>query len=262
MAEVKLPAQDWFAARIHHDLVVAQVWIRHAEGRFELRHVEDRSASGSSLKALSAPDLRPLAQVTRAGAFRPLKAAPNLQRGWRHVARNPRALYFAMNQIYPGAVADWHAAEVRGGPVTDYDVMTARQTGMYRITHLLKGPQAARMATVCCDRAFCLKTRLWKAGEAVIDPKESEGKSVIPCLEPCAVLLEFARSVARWEQDEALDRRQSPEALEGIRRRLALGNPDGTEAASGMREADFGAEENPRRLRWLLAKAADPSMAL
>ncbi|HUS34299.1 MAG TPA: hypothetical protein VM680_02995, partial [Verrucomicrobiae bacterium] len=75
---------------------------------------------------------------------------------------------------------------------------TARQTGMYRITTLLSDADLARViGNVCTTK--CLKQRLWTS--ATIPTDAPEKKSAIPCLEPCAILLESARKEVRALQD-------------------------------------------------------------
>jgi hypothetical protein len=121
---------------------------------------------------------------------------------------------------------------------------------MYRITTFLDDHQAALMTRACCDRRFCLKRRLWTVGE--LERDEPESKTILPCLEPCAVLLEFARKVTRLEQDE-----NTPAAM-------AAENPDDWRAKldgllehglkSDQREADFGDPGNPRILLWKFLK--------
>ena len=78
-----------------------------------------------------------------------------------------------------------------------------------------------------------------------------EEKSLIPCLEPCAVLLEFARKAMRMEQEQKLKLEVSPsEAVTlAVALRTALAHPDST-----LREADFNAPGNPRRIQLLLEK--------
>ena len=73
--------------------------------------------------------------------------------------------------------------------VTDYDTYTGRQTGMYRNTHKLKGDSAGRMIRACCDKSFCLKQRLWTCPPLKTD--SAFEKSILPCLEPCALMLEI-----------------------------------------------------------------------
>ena len=154
-----------------------------------------------------------------------------------------------LNQLYPGMIADWFAVQSPRPPVTNYREFTNRQSGMYRITAMLDDDQAAQVARACCQKRFCLKRRIWTVNG--LAPERVEEKSLIPCLEPCAVLLEFARKTMRIEQEKKLKLELSPsEALTtAAALRTALAHPD-----SNLREADFDAPGNPRRVQLLLAK--------
>jgi hypothetical protein len=114
---------------------------------------------------------------------------------------------------------------------------------MYRITTLLNDDIAARMIAACCHPDSCLKRRLWTVEG--LTPDQAEEKSMIPCLQPCAILLEFARKVTRWEQEGKLAGRGESSALEPL-----AGAPDGAAPA----ECDFDAPTNPRRVRFVLEK--------
>jgi len=192
---LKNPALAAFVAGFETELSFAQLWIRRMERGFELRHVADRDCDSAMLRLLGENDIRPLAQFTADGAFRPLKSAPNLQRGWRAAPRDEEALYLALNQLYPGAVADWFAAQAPQPPVTSYREFTGRQTGMYRVTTHLGDAAAGAVIQACCHKDFCLKRRLWTVEG--LAPDAAAVKSAIPCLEPCAILLESARKTAR-----------------------------------------------------------------
>jgi hypothetical protein len=151
--------------------------------------------------------------------------------------------------LYPGAVADWFAARQPDPPITHYREFTARQTGMYRITTKLDNEQVAQVARACCHQRFCLKQRLWTVDG--LPPDGAPEKSLIPCLEPCAILLEFARTVARWEQNEPFRPPKSAEERET----LAVSLEQMARERSGeIREADFSAPQNPRRAQWMLEK--------
>ena len=163
------------AAGIQTELVFGQVLIRRDRDGFELRHVADRSSPAGGLRLLADGEIRPLAQFSSSGAFRPLKSAPNLPAGWRVAARDERALGTALHHLYPGAVADWFAAQSAPPPVTSYRQFTARQTGMYRLTTHLDDATAGAMTRACCHPDFCLKRRLWTVGaEAGDDPFRQE----------------------------------------------------------------------------------------
>jgi hypothetical protein len=195
MIAVANPALEKLLSTFADELVFAQVLIRRTSGGFELRHGEDRDVPAAQLRAVQVAELRALAQKTAAGAFRPLKSAPNLQTGWQVTASTPTELELALSHLYPGAVADWLVAQAEPPPVTDYRAFTERQTGMYRITTKLSDSEVAQVISACCAKESCLKRRLWTVPGVETDPRQA--KSIIPCLEPCAVLLESARTAAR-----------------------------------------------------------------
>lgn len=230
------PALTAFLAAFDADVLFGEVLIRRVAHGFDLRHVADRNVGDALLEQLAVSGLRALAQFTAEGVFRPLKSAPNLRRGWHVSAADEGALETALNHLYPGAIADWFAARSNPPPITSYREFTARQTGMYRITTLLDDIIAGAAIRACCHADFCLKRRLWSVSGLAAD--EPQQKSLAPCLEPCAILLEFARKVARLEQDEKGPLMSPPVA-------------DPTVAAS-----DFDAPNNPRRVRFALEKQA------
>jgi hypothetical protein len=250
MSQIDNPGLAAFVAQIHPELILAQVRILRLPQGFELRHVADLARATSDLRLLQIPELRAWAQTSAQGTFRPLKSAPTLRPGWYSRASGPEDLDLALNRLYPGAVADWHAARSRPVPVTHYREFTARQTGMYRLTQQLDDNQAARVARVVCHRRFCLKHRLWLVGDLAPEPASDSDKSIIPCLEPCPVLLEFAKKAAGWGQEEAVTLHLSSGEIASFRHLLqaALDSP----LNSDLREADFDEPINPRRLQWIL----------
>jgi hypothetical protein len=234
ISRIANPALDALIACVAPELVFAQVLLRKTSEGFELRHAADRDAA--SLRGIPVQKLRDLAQFTASGQFRPLKSAPTLQRGWRCVAPSAVDLDEALRHLYPGAVADWFAAQQPSPPITHYREFTARQTGMYRITTMLNDEQVAQVARAGCHRRFCLKQRLWTV-EGLAPDNESE-KSLIRCLEPCAVLLEFARAVVRFAQQGG-----AADVIES------------TAPGVEIREANFSTVENPRFGQWRMEKA-------
>jgi hypothetical protein len=245
-----------FVATLSEEIVFAQVLVRRAGRGFALRHAADRAATDAALRAVPLDELRALAQCDAGGEFRPLKASPDLVTGWRATAGDERELGVALEQLYPGALVDWFAASGSKPPVTDYREFTARQTGMYRVTALLDDVQAARVVRACCDARLCLKRRLWSLEGLAADA--AEGKSVIPCLEPCAVLLELARKSARIEQEEKAPVELSASEIETVREALTAAG-DGTTAS--VRCADFNAPLNRRRVLLLAEKLASLTVA-
>lgn len=200
-----------FAALISEELTLAQVLIRRAGAGFELRHVDDKDLAVEALRIVPLGESRKLAQFTSSGEFRPLKSAPTLQRGWRMELSGCGELELALNTLYPGAVADWYASRSEHPPVTDYSEFTGRQSGMYRVTAMLEDAWVADVVRSCCNSDACLKQRLWRSEGA--GPDKAGDKSIIPCLEPCAILLESARKAWRAIHDAGAS--TAPELAEG-----------------------------------------------
>jgi 4Fe-4S iron-sulfur cluster binding domain/DR2241 stabilising domain len=247
MVAMTNPALEKFVAQIGSELLLAQVLITCNGRGYELRHVADRSAPQQQLRLIELPELRTLAQFTAGESFRPLKSAPNLQRGWRVLLSDDDQLATALHHLYPGAIADWFAAQAQTPPVTHFRDFTNRQTGMYRITASLSDEQAAEAIRAGCHQQFCLKRRLWTVAGLAADPPAE--KSLIPCLEPCAVLLEFVRSAVRMRQAEKLDLTCAEAASIPLALEALLKQP-----AANEREADFSSPANGRRLQLLLEK--------
>jgi hypothetical protein len=241
---IRNPALEAFVEAMPPEFPFGQILISTSDGQsFVMTHVEDRNAP--SLRNLTVPELRRMAQFTADGQFRPLRSAPSLQRGWRFVAADPATLDAGLNSVYPGAIADWFAAHQLHPPTTSYRDFTNRQSGMYRITTHLSEARAAAVAVAGCAAGFCLKRRLWTVEGLPAD--SIEGKSPIPCLEPCAVLLEFARTIARTDQQSkqaaALPKMEAQAAATTLEEKLRQPAP--------VREGDFSAPGNPRRMQLL-----------
>lgn len=198
--------------QIRAELLVAQVLIRRQQQGFELRHVADRDVAGDTLKLVAPADALSIAQFTDNHAFRPLRSAPNLRRGWSVLAKSDVELETALNRLYPGFIPDLFAVGTSSPRLTHFREYTNRQTGMYRITTVLSDTEAFAMARKCCSARYCLKDRLWTVEGQPQD--RPEGKSIIPCLEPCAILLEYARKVVRMSQRENLPALSAIEMLE------------------------------------------------
>ncbi len=200
MSVIENPALKAFVAQLPNELVIAQVLIRRTGTSYELRHADDATLATDTLRLIEISQARALAQTTATGEFRALKSAPTLPSGWRIVAKNDAELETTLGHLYPGAIADWYAAQASQPPVTHYRAYTNRQSGMYRITTMLDDAAVAKVIQTTCMPGLCLKRRLWTVDG--LPPDASTGKSLIPCLEPCAVLMESARSALRAEQQE------------------------------------------------------------
>jgi hypothetical protein len=246
MGEPGNPALAAFLASFDREREWSQLLVRKGAEGFELRHAEDRDEG--VLRNISLDALRKVALFTATGQFRPLKSAPDLQRGWRLVCRDEQELWRAIHELYPGSLADWHAVQAGAASPTHYREFTNRQSGMYRITQLLSDEQAAQVISACCRPEFCLKQRFWTVeGLSADTPKQ---KSAIPCLEPCAILLELARKAARIEQEpkvaQNLPATDWDTLLSAVQ--LAMQRP------TDIRTGDIASPMNPRRLQLLLEK--------
>ena len=188
------PWLNFFISARWDEVTVAQVLVKRTAGGFELRHVEDAAEEVGKLKAMRPIDARKVANFNAAGEYRPLKSTPDLPRGWMIRANSPQELEEALNHFYPNALADRFALNQKPAAITGYRDFTARQTGMYRITTFLSDADLERVIGGVCSTK-CLKQRLWTSGAIPTDPPEK--KSAIPCLEPCAILLEAARKEVR-----------------------------------------------------------------
>jgi hypothetical protein len=243
------PALEAFILSIPPEKVWAQVLIQSQAKDFVLRHVADHELPAAQLKALSLPELRKLAMFTASGGFRPLRSSPDLPRGWSFTCKTSEELWRALQELYPGSVPDWFAAQAPAPPVTHYRDFTNRQTGMYRVCQLLTDEQAANVTRAACHPRFCLKQRLWTVEGLPPDPPAA--KSAIPCLEPCAILLELARKAARIEQEEKIGVQFSSSELQSF---LAATERALENSQAADRTGNISAAANPRRLQLLLEK--------
>jgi hypothetical protein len=198
--EFRNPALEWFVHWFGEELVIGQVRVCRRGTSYELRHVADGEKDPAELKPFPAEEGRDIAQFTEAGVLRPLKSAPTLRRGWQIMAGSEAELGTALDRLYPGAIPDLYATLQHPAPATDYRELTSRQSGMYRITELLNDLDAGAVVRKCCAPEWCLKRRFWDV--AGFAPEMIERKGIMPCLEPCPILLEFARKVVRATQRE------------------------------------------------------------
>ncbi len=215
----------------------------------ELRNALDTGIEPPSLRPVSPDGLRTLANSDALGNFRPNKAATSLVRGWTCTVPDAAALEAALDALVPGGLADWHAALDPALAVIDYRTFADRQTGMYRNTASLSDPEACEVTRACCDARFCTRRRLWSVGVIERDPESA--KSAVPCLEPCALLLELARRAHRLGQEE----RATLNLGEGDLATLAAALDIAVNHIDPMlREGDLGDPAHPRRILLLREK--------
>jgi sirohydrochlorin cobaltochelatase len=181
--ETRLAAGGW---------VIGQIEVRPD---FSLRHVDDRKGEPANVYRRPG-DAREIAKYDDAGAYRPLKTAPNLRHGWELRLRDVGELRLALDLLYPATVGTWLVFE-RGEltPVPLRDTLN-RQTGMYRITQLIRDDQALELVERTC-RAGCLRHRLWSlSGPATNNELPREPLPVL-CAEACNLLVAACRPLAK-----------------------------------------------------------------
>lgn len=222
-----------------------QVLVSARDRGFELRHVDDRDRHPQSLRQIPLAHLREWAREDAKGRFRPLSGAPDLKLGWRVDAESASELEQALDQVYPGGMADWFHHLSESPPVTDFPEFARRQTGIYRGVAALDPAAVQLVVGACCDPRFCIKRRLWSGPG--LDPDGVSPKSAIPCLEPCAVLLEFARRCARIEQEPRAGVELGVSDWHAVIAGLEAGLRASTDRTE-LRAGDLADPSNPRRL--------------
>lgn len=188
---------------------VGQVLIRRRENGWELRHEADADAKDLPVHR-GAAAARALANLDESGAFRPLKTAPNLRRGWTLIASDADELRRAVEAFYPAMIGVWrarNAGELAPVPLRE---TLGRQTGMYRVTQKISDEQAQQLiGRVCEPRAGCLKTILWQIAPGLpissLPPEKftppSGDRLPLYCHEACNILVAGARKVVKGEAD-------------------------------------------------------------
>lgn len=157
-----------------------------------LRHVEDPAPT----QVFTRPeDAREIAKYDDAGAYRPLKTAPNLRRGWELRLTDLAQLHLALDFFYPAALGNWLAygrGAVEGVPLR---VTLGRQTGMYRVTQLIRDDQAEALVAKTCGEG-CLRRRLWGLAAPARVETRINGPALL-CVEACNLLVAACRPLAK-----------------------------------------------------------------
>ncbi len=240
------PAIEEFVRRMGDRMPWGEVLIQRDAEAFDLRHIRDEARDRSSLRSVNAIELRESVSRTESGTFRPLKSAPNLPAHWVFLARDATELWQGLNVLYPGSVADWYQMLDPDFRPISFEAFAMRQSGMYRIVGGLSSRLALGLARAVCQKRYCLKDRRWTVGE-----ESSSGSGVdetMPCLDPCAILLDAARKAGRTAQEPPIHLELAPSELE-----LMLGAVERAIEAA-LADPPAGTETDPRRLQLLLEK--------
>ncbi len=206
---------DAFEQRLRTgSLTVAQVVAqRTTDGAFELRHRADIGRPTAELTVFrSAEKAHEIARFDASGAYRPLKGAPTLVRGWCLLLDSPRDALQALDYLYPGAFASWIrfcAGQVIPVPLRE---TLGRQSGLYRVTQKATDDQAnGLIGRFCSSSGGCLRTIVWtiepgKSIRSLPDSKFDTAKDQagdrtdsIPflCVEACNLLVAELRKVVK-----------------------------------------------------------------
>jgi sirohydrochlorin cobaltochelatase len=175
---------------------------------FSLRHQADRIVMENELEHYDSPEAaRKIARYDAQGSFRPLKTAPTLQRGWLLQLKSMEQVILALDFFYPAALDLYGSFLQHKITITPLRETLDRQTGMYRITQLLKEEQAQELiAKTCSSNNGCLRKVLWSISqdqEISTLPEEKKRVSMqideIPllCREACNLLVAAARPLAK-----------------------------------------------------------------
>ncbi len=177
-----------------------------------LYHWADRNSLHEARVSHSIEDARQIAKYDSSGAYRPLKGAPNLPRGWLIELTNIDDLKRALDFFYPGAIATWLAHQAGTAHPICLRQTLNRQTGMYRVTRKLTDDQAQNLVKEACrSDSRCLRTILWgiednrppdflpsSKSDPTVD-QTGEKRAALPflCLEACNLLVAAARTAMK-----------------------------------------------------------------
>jgi len=120
-----------------------------------------------------------LRRVSRESPFRPLSYP--IPGGWASKAGSAERLHAIVETIYPGAVADWAAAQQGTFRAESLDSTLARQTGQYRKLMDMSLEQRQALCRDVCGA--CVRTPTWA---------NVRDDTSIPCREACNVWLSAA----------------------------------------------------------------------
>jgi sirohydrochlorin cobaltochelatase len=159
------------------------------EADFRLHHVDDQELAG--LRVLHTPaELRELIFRDCEGAFRPLRAAPTLRRGWLVEATDAAGVRAALEYIYPAELENFQLWREGRLPITPWRETAERQTGRFRIVREIDDAGAVELTAQVCDRQ-CGKRRLWSPAAQEVAP--AAGEIPLLCPEACNYLVGKAR---------------------------------------------------------------------
>jgi sirohydrochlorin cobaltochelatase len=194
--------EQWLASG---EGLMGEVLVRRSTEGFVLRHCED--ANAAVLTRHAEPEAaREIAKYDATGEFRPLKTAPSLKRGWELVLTDTCALQLALEFFYPGAVGNFLRYSADEICVPALRETLNRQTGIYRVTALIRDDEAASLTAAICGQK-CLRRVLWSLDDrgnhwsdlpAERQTAVSSGNEwPLLCTDPCQLLVGGARTIVK-----------------------------------------------------------------
>jgi sirohydrochlorin cobaltochelatase len=169
------------------------------EPGFELRHQDDGPDTPDLRHLRSLEELREWVRLDAEGRFRPLRAAPNLRRGFVYHATDFAGVHDALDYLYPAELANWSLWQNQQLPVTPWTETADRQTGRFRVVRSLDDILVNELVEQVCERG-CLKTRLWSPAQEAVKP--APGEVPLLCPEACNFLVEKAREKLKGPAEE------------------------------------------------------------
>ncbi|MDA0814334.1 MAG: DR2241 family protein [Verrucomicrobia bacterium] len=156
-------------------------------------------------------DARQIAKLDAEQKFRPLKSAPSLASGWLLELPNIAAVREALDYFCPAAIALWLRLEQGKIVPTHLRETLNRQTGMYRVTGLIRDEEAVALVQKACAPENCMRRILWDVsaelplklvGEKRYEHPASQTSGLpenVPllCCEACNLLVAAAREVVK-----------------------------------------------------------------
>ncbi|RYD31393.1 MAG: hypothetical protein EOP86_17985, partial [Verrucomicrobiaceae bacterium] len=118
-----------------------------------LTHHSDAALAGTGalVRHTDGASAREIARHDAAGEFRPLKSAPTLKRGWEIVLNSLEEVRLALDYFNPAALANMVRLGEGSVPRLTLKQMLGRQTGMYRVTGLIRESEAQGLVAETCQ---------------------------------------------------------------------------------------------------------------
>lgn len=200
---------DWLAAGGNQ---IGQALIRPEANGWRVFHQADAAQAGTGSLTLftHAADAREIARNNATGTFRPIKTAPTLKTGWELILTTPKALLEALDYLYPAALANWFRHRDSQIAPRTLKATLGRQTGMYRITGLLRGDEAQGLVARTCHDGNCLRKIFWTWDETTPWTSLPPDKTTCPrhpatalpslpllCTDACPLLIGPARPLVK-----------------------------------------------------------------